>query len=250
MTNADKYTDAANLASALVDIPSITGEERAVLEFLENWLSSRGMETRREPIDGNRWNLYDGWTEETWRCEDAADVVFCTHVDTVPPYFPAFRDGDTLRGRGACDTKGIIAAMLLAGNRLRHDGLSPAFLFVVGEETDSCGAKTAAASGRTARFIIVGEPTDNMLATGHKGVLSYTLETQGVAVHSAYPERGSSAVHLLLDILGDIRDADWCSSDVLGNATTNVGLIEGGIAMNTTAPAAKATVMHRIVDDP
>jgi acetylornithine deacetylase len=171
-------------------------------------------------------------------------------VDTVPPHFPSRRNEGMLYGRGACDTKGIIAAMLFAGRHLLDDGHSPAFLFVVGEETDSLGAKTAARSGNTARYIVVGEPTDNMLATGHKGVLSYTLRTRGAAAHSAYPERGVSAVHLMLDLLDEIRREDWGHHPVLGESTLNVGLINGGVAMNTFAPEATATVMHRIVDDP
>lgn len=250
MIRAEEYTDAAQLSLALIDIPSVTGEERAVLEFLEAWLNGIGLRTHRESIEEHRWNLYAGWDDQAWKGDTSADVVFCTHVDTVPPHIPAARNGDILFGRGACDTKGIIAAMLFAGKQLMQEGFTPSFLFVVGEETDSRGARVAAASGRTARFVIVGEPTDNMLATGHKGVLSYTLETSGVAVHSAYPERGASAVHLLLDILHEIRYADWGRSLVLGEATTNIGLLEGGIAMNTTAPSARATVMHRIVDDP
>ena len=241
--DADHTNEAARLAAALIDIPSVTGDEAEVLCFLEDRCRDLGLETEREPVSERRWNLYAGWS-------GIPDVVLSTHVDTVPPHIPARIEGDVLYGRGACDTKGIIAAMLLAGRELRRKDHSPAFLFVVGEETDSLGAKTAAASGRKARHIIVGEPTDNMLVSGHKGVLSYTLTTTGVPVHSAYPERGSSAVHLLLDLLQEIRSASWGSHEVLGEATTNIGLIHGGIAMNTTAPEATATIMHRIVDDP
>jgi acetylornithine deacetylase len=170
-------------------------------------------------------------------------------VDTVPPFIPSRIVEGRVIGRGACDTKGIIAAMLEAGNVLLDQGRRPSYLFVVGEETDSIGAKTAAASGQTAGAIIVGEPTDNHLATGHKGVLSYTMKTRGFAAHSAYPDRGRSAVHLLLDIIEEIRSANWGSSDVLGEATLNVGMISGGIAMNTFAPEASAQLMHRLVDD-
>ncbi len=232
----------AQRIETLINIPSVTGEEAAVLEYLEHVLTDMGLPVHRESVTENRWNLYAGW-------EDPRPVVFCTHVDTVPPFFPAQTMDDRIIGRGACDTKGIMAAMLEAGARLIADGRRPSYLFVVGEETDSVGAKTAAASGRTARAIIVGEPTDNHLATGHKGVLSYTLRTDGRAAHSAYPERGASAVHLLLDIIHEIRTSDWGSDSVLGDATLNIGTIEGGIAMNTFAPEASATLMHRIVDD-
>jgi acetylornithine deacetylase len=230
------------IAQALINIPSVTGSEKAVLEELEKILSGMNMPLEREFVEEGRWNLYSGWTDRT-------EVVFCTHVDTVPPFFPAQLDGDLLRGRGACDTKGIIAAMLAAGDTLIKDGHHPAFLFVVGEETDSIGAKTAAASDRRAEYIIVGEPTDNMLARGHKGVVSYTLTVTGSAAHSAYPDRGISAIHDLLEILHDLREKDWGTSAMLGESTMNVGMINGGVAINTLAPEAKATVMHRTVDD-
>jgi len=235
MTLTDRITD-------LINIPSVTGDETAVLEYLETVLAGMGLPVRREVVSDTRWNLYAGW-------EDANPVVFCTHVDTVPPHFNASVKDGRVSGRGACDTKGIIAAMLAAGKKLIAAGKQPSYLFVVGEETDSIGAKTAAASERSARAIVVGEPTDNHLATGHKGVLSYTLRTSGVAAHSAYPERGSSAVHLLLDLIGEIRTRDWGKSPVLGEATLNIGTLEGGIAMNTFAPEATATCMHRIVDN-
>lgn len=225
----------------LINIPSVTGDEAAVLVHLESILRDMQLTIEREAVEENRWNLYAGW-------DQPSPVVFCTHVDTVPPFYAARMEGDAVTGRGACDTKGIIAAMLDAGTQLLQQGEHPAFLFVVGEETDSIGAKVAAAGEREAAAIIVGEPTDNLLATGHKGVLSYTLRTSGVAAHSAYPDRGSSAVHTLLDILSEIRAADWGTHEALGAATLNIGLIEGGLALNTFAPSAQATVMHRLVD--
>ncbi|MBE0644728.1 MAG: M20/M25/M40 family metallo-hydrolase [Bacteroidetes bacterium] len=242
MMIAESNSALLHIATDLINIPSVTGSERAVLEYLEEMLVGMQLVTHRETVEQDRWNLYAGWTDTT-------DVVFCTHVDTVPPFIPADVHGDILSGRGSCDTKGIIASMIMAGYQLLADGFSPAYLFVVGEETDSIGAKTAAASGRKANFFIVGEPTDNILATGHKGVVSYTLKAAGRAAHSAYPENGSSAIHLLLDVLEKLRRADWGSSPVLGEATMNVGLISGGVAMNTLAPDAAATVIHRIVDD-
>jgi acetylornithine deacetylase len=242
MALIETYPTPASLAAALIDLPSVTGSEKRVLAFLEERLVEIGCVTDREYIGADRWNLYGNWSDKT-------HTVFCTHVDTVPPHVPARMHDGVLYGRGACDTKGIIAAMLFAAERLIAAGASPSFLFVVGEETDSIGAKTAAQSPRTADFIIVGEPTDNLLASGHKGALSYTLDVHGHAAHSAYPERGSSAIHLLLDILQTIRGAAWGTHEILGPATINVGRIEGGTAMNTLASHATAQVMHRIVDD-
>ncbi len=243
MTIVDEYLSESDLAIALINIPSVTGSEMQVLEFIERQLSQMGLSTDRQHVEEGRWNIFAGWSEHV-------DIAFCTHVDTVPPFFPARLEGDRLYGRGACDTKGIIAAMLSAGRRLIAEGDAPAFLFLVGEETDSIGAKQAAQSNRAAEHIIVGEPTDNALATGHKGVVSYTLTTEGVVAHSAYPERGRSAIHLLLDILDEIRAIVWEPHPVLGEPTLNIGMIRGGVAMNTLAPEASATLMHRIVNEP
>ncbi len=242
MALSETYQTPATLAAALIDQPSVTGSEARILEFIEDRLRDLGCTTEREYIGEQRWNLYGNWTSH-------AAIVFCTHVDTVPPHLPSRVQDGVLFGRGACDTKGIIAAMLFAAERLQSEGVIPAFLFVVGEETDSIGAKTAARSGKSADYIIVGEPTENVLASGHKGALSYTLRIQGSAAHSAYPEHGSSAIHSLLDVLSDLRGHDWGRHDLLGPATLNVGILEGGIAMNTLAPTAMARVMHRIVDD-
>ena len=233
--------DIPSLAEQLIDVASITGEEAAIALEVEKVCLSLGFHCEREPVAENRWNLYVNWS-------GMPRVVYCTHFDTVPPFFPSRRSGEHIFGRGACDTRGIMAAMLGAGERLAKQGHAPSFLFVVGEETDSIGAKTAAASGRRAGYIIVGEPTDNLLARGHKGTLSYTLTTHGQAGHSAYPERSESAIHMLIDMLGEIRSSHWGSDDILGKATTNVGLISGGVAPNVTAPTASATIVHRIVD--
>jgi acetylornithine deacetylase len=233
--------DVVELATALIDTPSVTGDEGCIARWLEQFCQGAGWSVERQVVASSRWNLFVNW-------DSHADVVFCTHLDTVPPYFPARREAERLYGRGACDTKGIMAAMLVAGLRLHEGGKIPSFLFVPGEERDSVGAKTAALTSRTAGYIIVGEPTENQLALGHKGALSYTIETQGITAHSAYPELGSSAVHTLLDILADLRAHQWGEDAVLGPSTLNIGHIAGGIAPNVLADSARATVLHRIVD--
>ena len=233
--------DVIHLAERFINIPGNTGYEAAIAENVESVCIDLGFTCAREPVADGRWNLYVNWN-------DSPRVVLCTHLDTVPPHFPARIDGPYLYGRGACDTRGIMAAMICAGERLAAMGHRPAFLFVVGEETDSIGAKTAAASNHTSSYIVVGEPTMNKLAQGHKGTLSYQISTHGSAGHSAYPQSGSSAVHSLLDLLDTIRNTDWGEDSVLGPATTNIGLITGGIAPNVIAPSATATIVHRIVD--
>src|SRR5258708_18011911 len=129
--------DPIAFAKRLIDIPSPTDDEFDVAVFLRDELNALGYECRSQEVSERRFNLYAG-------AGGRPRVVLNSHIDTVPPWFGAYEDDDALYGRGACDTKGIIAAMIAAGERLRASGMNDfGFLFVVGEETDSIGAKTA-----------------------------------------------------------------------------------------------------------
>jgi acetylornithine deacetylase len=175
-------------------------------------------------------------------------VVFCTHLDTVPPFYPSSEDEEHVYGRGSCDAKGVLAAMVFAAEALRDQGIDElGLLFVVGEEVDSVGALAANRLESRARYVVVGEPTENRMASGHKGGFKFRLTAKGRAAHSAYPHLGVSAIELLLDALAEIRAADWGRSDVLGPATVNIGTIGGGLAANVLAPEAEATVFIRVV---
>jgi acetylornithine deacetylase len=172
-------------------------------------------------------------------------------MDTVPPFFSSREDGEHIHGRGACDAKGIIAAMVAAAELLLEGGSRNfALLFVVGEERNSIGAKTAAAAPRGSRFLINGEPTENRLAVGCKGALRYELTARGKLAHSAYPELGHSAIHALLDALAEIRAIPLPSDAVLGQTTLNVGTLSGGRAPNVVADEARAELMFRLVGEP
>ena len=224
-----------------IDIESITGNEKVFLEALETDLAVRGFAVQRQPVSPGRWNLL-----ATGRPDPA--LIYCTHVDTVPPFVPARLGDDAVYGRGACDTKGGIVAMIEAGERLRADGHDDfGYLFVVGEEVDHIGARTAAGLDLHPRRIVLCEPTENRVVRAQKGLAKVVLQAHGVTGHSAYPERGHSAVHDLLDALAALRDHVWPVDDVLGPTTLNVGRIEGGIAANVFAPSARAEVMIRTV---
>src|SRR5208282_5951692 len=187
---------------ALIDLNSTTGHEKAVADYLFAHLSSLAARhnTRVERLSAapDRDNLFVAFGEPV--------VTLSTHMDTVPPFFPSREDDTHIHGRGSCDAKGIIAAMVFAAESLLASGTHNfALLFVVGEERSSIGALTAAASPRGSRFLINGEPTENHLALGSKGVLRYELTARGKLAHSAYPHLGHSAIHSLLDALHEIR---------------------------------------------
>jgi acetylornithine deacetylase len=139
--------------------------------------------------------------------------------------------------------------MLEAGSRLLARGDSDfGYLFVVGEEVDNAGARAANRISR-GRYLIVGEPTENKIAVGHKGVLGVRIKVKGVPCHSAYPDQGDSAVHRLLSCLLKVLAADFGTSELLGPATVNIGEVHGGVAPNVLAPSAEATVVVRVVGE-
>jgi acetylornithine deacetylase len=235
------------LTRALVDIESTTNREQAVADFLFAQLSFLAARSsgrlERMAVEPNRDNIFACWGQPI--------VTLSTHMDTVPPFFPSLEDADFIWGRGACDAKGIIAAMMAAVEKLLDSGVTNVgLLFVVGEERNSAGAKVAAVNPRGARFLINGEPTENQLALGSKGALRFEITAHGKLAHSAYPELGHSAIHSLLDVLRTIRLIALPEDPLLGPSNLNIGTIAGGRAPNVVADHAQAEIMFRTVGDP
>jgi len=235
------------LTRALVDIESITNNEERVGNFLFDLLTPLaaryGGHVERVEVEPRRFNIFAQWGPEL-------AVTLSTHMDTVPPFFASREDDQDIWGRGACDTKGIIACMIYAVEALLQAGQrSIGLLFVVGEERNSAGAYRAAQDPRGSRYIINGEPTGNRLALGSKGVLRYEVAATGKMAHSAYPELGDSAIHKLIDALADIRRIVLPVDDLLGPSTLNIGTLAGGRAPNVVADEAHADVMVRLVGD-
>jgi acetylornithine deacetylase len=238
--------DLIPLARTLIDIDSTTGRERQVGEFLFEYLRVLAQRTagtvERMPVEGERFNVFAAWGNPT--------VVLSTHMDTVPPFIPSSEDGEHVHGRGACDTKGAVAAMIRAAEELRAERVYGfGLLFVVGEETDSLGAQVANRNPRGSRFLVNGEPTENRLAVGSKGALYLALEAEGRAAHSAYPELGENAIEKLLEAVARLREVPLPSDPVLGETTINVGTIAGGRAANVVPDRARAEVMVRSVGE-
>ncbi len=239
--------DLFELTRKLIDLESVTGNEKAVGEFLFAHLSAlaarhQGQAERME-VEPNRFNVFARFGN--------AVVTLSTHMDTVPPHIPSSEDPDSIRGRGACDAKGIIASMIHAAEGLLETGTRNfGVLFVVGEERNSAGALAAACHPRGSRFLINGEPSENRLALGSKGALRFEIDATGRMAHSAYPELGESAIDKLLDVLQQIRSIRLPVDPLLGAGTMNIGTISGGRAPNVVPDAAAAEIMFRLVGDP
>ena len=243
--------DPIALTRQLCEIESTTYHEGAAGEFLARFLGERGWQVEKTPVPqpnesataGPRWNVYAGVTAQT------PDLVFSTHIDTVPPYIPFSEDAAYLYGRGVCDAKGIMAAQIAAAEALRMAGFRIGLLFVSGEERDSAGAKAANRMAKGSRFLINGEPTDNRLALASKGALRAVFRARGKMAHSAYPELGESAVHKLVEALNRVLALPLPTLEDVGPSTVNIGQISGGHAPNVIADYAEAQVLVRLVSD-
>lgn len=232
--------DVVALARQLIDIDSTTGREGEVARLLAAYLRERGYSVLEQPLANGRCNVIAAVGEP--------DVVFSTHFDCVPPFFPSRVEDGVLYGRGACDAKGILAAQVAAAEQLRASGETRiGLVFVAGEERGSDGAMAANTIGSRARYLVNGEPTDNRLGAATRGVYRVTLSTEGRAAHSGYPELGASAIDALIDVLASLRAADWPEDPVLGRTHHTIGLINGGVAPNVVSPHASAELIFRSV---
>jgi acetylornithine deacetylase len=234
--------DVVSFTRQLVDIESITGNEGPAGDFIHHELGLMGFHAEKMPVEGQRCNVFATSAEQP-----RPEIVFSTHMDTVPPYIPSSETADRIYGRGACDAKGIIAAQVGAADRLRREGIHVGLLFVVGEERDSLGAKVANQQTRGSKFLVNGEPTENRIAVASKGSLRVEVIAEGRMAHSAYPELGESAIDKSIEALNRLRAMELPLTEGIGPCTLNIGMIEGGRAPNVIPDHAKAKLLYRLV---
>lgn len=238
--------DPVQLTRELIDIPSVTGDEHHIGALLEQRFVSMGFVCERQNVSPDRFNLLA-------RAGATPRVLLCTHIDTVPPFFASSESEERISGRGACDAKGIIASMMAASEKLSGSGLTDfGVLLVVGEETDSIGAKRANEhwSRLGTETIIVGEPTESRWVRGSKGTLTATLRFKGKAAHSAYPELGDSAVSKMARAIRRIEVEDWGRSDEFGDTTVNIGVARGGVKANVIPAESEIEMIFRLATAP
>jgi len=240
MVQQQEFEELFALTRALVDINSISGEEANCGHYVHDYLAGRNFQVEKLPVTADRFNVFATCGKP--------EIVFSTHMDTVPPFQEAREDGEFIYGRGSCDAKGILASQITAAERLRREGMENfGMLYLVGEEVTSDGAQAANCVPCGTRFMINGEPTENKLALGTKGLLRLDIRTRGKMAHSAYPHLGESAIEKMLDVLNDLRRIKLPRDPVLGQATLNIGLISGGRAGNVIPDETYAQVIIRTV---
>ncbi len=233
-------TDVVALAAELLAIESTSGGEAGIVDLVSRWLVARGWNVTLQEVSRGRANV--------WASRAGHGVTLSSHLDTVPPFVPPTLKGKKLIGRGSCDAKGIVAAMMVAADKLAQEGEERVdLLFVVGEEKNSDGARAANHLPATSRFLVNGEPTESKLATGAKGSQRVTVRTRGRAAHSAYAHLGTSAIEPMLRFLPTVHDLVLPKDSVLGETTVNIGTIRGGTEANIVPALCEAEMMFRLV---
>ena len=234
----------------ILGIASTSGEERTLAEFLAERLpEALGCTVNRFEVGDGTLNLLFDWSGT-----GHPSFVFCTHMDTVPPYLPptiasisvgdvlpdgriAEKDDTIICGRGSCDAKGQIFAFLNACKELHSRGERDfGLLLLSGEEIGSFGAKAYTRDCPGGSFVLVGEPTDNCLVTASKGTQSFGVTIRGKACHSGYPAEGESAVEKFVDFVNLLRDVEFPEDPVLGPTTWNIGKLQSDNAQNILSP--------------
>ena len=229
-----------DLTKQLIQIESISGNEKQIADFLSDYLKQLGLDVEFQDVCDGRKNIIARIGNP--------QVVLSTHMDTVAPFIHFSEDEQFIYGRGSCDAKGILAAQVSTAEELLKDGYNNfGLLFVVDEEEISQGAVEANKIPNHCKYLINGEPTGNKIAVGSKGSLRFKIITEGKAAHSAHPEMGESAIEKMLDILDDIRKIPLPKHEVLGDTLMNIGTIKGGVQANVIAPEAEALFLMRIV---
>ncbi|MEK9206898.1 MAG: M20/M25/M40 family metallo-hydrolase [Patescibacteria group bacterium] len=228
-------TTVTELLKQLMEIPSTSGEETNVCQFVFDLLTKEGFDVKKYPVDGKRFNLVA-------TLQPNPKVYLQAHLDTVPPHIKFTEDEENIYGRGACDTKGSAASMITAAIQAKEKGLKNfGLIFTVGEETTLDGAESLINSGFEVPFVTVGEPSSLEIVNEHFGLLVIKIKVKGKSAHSSRPEEGINAIDLLLEVVQKIK-----SLEIHPKTLMSLVQINGGIADNIIPGDANATFSFRI----
>ena len=220
-------TEIEKLLIELVKIPSVSGHEKELGDFVVSQLAwIKNLKIQKQNVGKGRFNLViKKGNSKKW---------LVAHMDTVPGGAPCRITKDRISGRGACDNKQSIAASIILARQLSDINI----LFTVGEEIDFSGAHKAdeAKICKDAELVIVQEPTCFKVITGQCGIVAFSVETTGREQHSSL-DNPNNAIHKLNEILEALIKKNWTAF--------NIGILEGGIAGNIVAGGARAVISAR-----
>jgi acetylornithine deacetylase len=260
--------DLTRLLGDLVAIPSVNPMGRAlggpdVLEtrlslFLEDWFAARGISCERQAVSPGRDNLLASVAPPGAR----RTILFDAHQDTVPtdgmtipPFVPRVEAG-RMYGRGACDIKGGLAAMMIALDRLNRErppgAASVVLACTVDEEFTHTGSTRLARENLGVDLAVVAEPTLLDLVHCHKGALRWKIRARGVACHSSTPHLGVNAIYRMGPVLGALADyagrlSRATPDPIVGPPSLSVGRIEGGQSVNIVPDWCEIEIDRRVI---
>jgi acetylornithine deacetylase/succinyl-diaminopimelate desuccinylase family protein len=251
--------DTVDLAMSLIAAESYAARPRAeygVAQILAEWLSDRGIQVDLQPTSDGSANVI-----ATVEGGTGPSLMFNGHTDTVPPggmkdAFSPRLEGGQLRGRGACDMKGAVAAMACALFQIKQSGIRLSgdlvFAATCDEETASLGAATLVENGPRSQYVIVGEPTSLRVAVAHKGTAFLRISLHGRAAHGSTPQGGVNAISQAANVVHrleeySLRVLGERTHPLLGVPTINVGRISGGSQPNIVPDECSIDIDRRFL---
>ncbi len=226
--NSVEMISVEKLLKNLINIPSVSGEEMIVADYIVDLLNRNEFKIKKIPVDKKRFNIVASMGEPR--------VYLSAHMDTVSPFIKYGEDEKFVYGRGACDTKASIASMLVAGIEAKKSEVDNfGLIFTVGEESNFDGIKALIKSKLKIPYIVIGEPTSCQAVNSHYGLLNIKVTTLGKAAHTSDPTKGINAIDLLIEAIKKIKQ-------ILVHPETPFSLvqIEGGRVDNIVPDRASA----------
>lgn len=217
---------------------STSGSENELAMYISDKYKPKNSSSEIQVTDQGRLNVFFKYGEPK--------IVFCSHLDTVPPYFNYRKNGDVISGRGTCDAKGQLAYLFEAYKQLIEEGYcNIGMLMTCGEEDGSQGAIRANADLKNCKYIFIGEPTENKLIKASKGNLLARIIFKGKSCHSGYPQNGDSAVERMISFINKLNAINFPKDDLLGETTFNIGKVESNNAHNVVSDSAECKIFFR-----
>jgi len=247
------------LTAELIRRPSVTGEEKCVVELLANFLADHGLPVELDEAAPDRPNLTC-----LWGADDGPTLLLTGHSDTVPigngwtrdPFAGEIDDG-RLYGRGSCDMKAGLAGMAIAMVALKRRMVWPRgrvlFAACVDEEESGIGTKAAIKAGLEADWAVIGEPTELQTIRAAKGNCYFEVEVSGRAAHAGSPERGANAIYGASRAIAAVEahhaELQQRRHPLLGSPSCSVGTIEGGMTVSAVPDSCRFSVDRRLLPD-
>ena len=222
----------------IMGIESTSGREAELAYYIRDNFKGQNSESELQEVGDGSYNVFIKW--------GIPKVIYCTHLDTVPPYFPPFIQNEVIYGRGACDAKGQITVMFETCLNLEKEGNKDfGLLLLSGEEVGSKGARIANDLVKNCEYVIVGEPTENKLIRAGKGTKFFEVNITGKNAHSGYPHLGDDAIETMRVFLNSLAELDFPVDPLLGKTTYNISGLSAPNASNVVPDKVSFSIYVR-----